>query len=39
MDKITDEGDQEQIIHSAKMFYRLYADIFRTLTNNVAMAA
>ncbi|MGB5625673.1 MAG: iron-containing redox enzyme family protein [Woeseiaceae bacterium] len=39
MDKVTDEGDQEQIIHSAKMFYRLYADIFRTLTNNVAMAA
>lgn len=39
MDRIKDEGDQEQIIHSAKMFYRLYADIFRTLTNDVAMAA
>jgi len=39
MDRIKDEGDQEQIIYSAKMFYRLYADIFRTLTNDVAMAA
>ncbi len=39
MDKITDVRDQEQLIHSAKMFYRLYADIFRTLPNNVALAA
>lgn len=39
MNKISDKGDQEQIIHSAKMFYRLYADIFRTLTADVALAA
>jgi len=39
MNKITDPVDQEQIIHSARMFYNLYANIFRTLGNNVAMAA
>ena len=39
MNKVDDERDQEQIIHSARMFYQLYANIFRTLTNNVAMAA
>ena len=39
MNKITDEDDQDQIIHSAKFFYRLYADIFRTLTTNIALAA
>jgi pyrroloquinoline quinone (PQQ) biosynthesis protein C len=39
MDKVTDADDQEQIIHSAKMFYRLYADIFRTLTTKIALAA
>ena len=39
MDKITDAGEQEQIIHSAKMFYRLYANIFRSLPTDVALAA
>jgi len=39
MNKVDDESDQDQIIHSARMFYQLYANIFRTLTNNVAMAA
>lgn len=39
MNRISDEDDQEQIIHSAKMFYRLYADIFRTLTADIALAA
>ncbi len=39
MNKISSEDDQEQITHSAKMFYRLYADIFRTLPTNVALAA
>jgi pyrroloquinoline quinone (PQQ) biosynthesis protein C len=39
MNKITDEGDQEQIMHSAKMFYRLYADIFRSIPASVALAA
>ena len=39
MNKISSEEDKEQIIHSARMFYRLYADIFRTLSNNVALAA
>jgi pyrroloquinoline quinone (PQQ) biosynthesis protein C len=39
MNRISDEVDQEQIIHSAKMFFRLYAEIFRTLPANVALAA
>ena len=32
MNKISDEAEQEQIIHCAKMFYKLYGDIFRSLT-------
>ena len=39
MAKIADPEDQAQIIHSAKMFYRLYADIFRTLPTSIALAA
>jgi pyrroloquinoline quinone (PQQ) biosynthesis protein C len=39
MDRISDPADQDQIVHSAKMFYRLYADIFRTLGTDVALAA
>ena len=39
MDKITDSDEQGQIIHSAKMFYRLYANIFRSLPTDVALAA
>lgn len=31
MNKITDEREQKLIIHSAKMFYKLYGDIFRSL--------
>ena len=36
---IEDRAEQDRIVHSATMFYRLYADIFRTLTPAVAMAA
>ncbi|PVZ65400.1 TenA family transcriptional regulator [Pelagibaculum spongiae] len=38
MNQIIDENDQKIIIHAAKMFYRLYGDIFRSLTvlNTVA---
>jgi len=32
MNKITDPKEQQMIIHSANMFYRLYGDIFRALT-------
>jgi pyrroloquinoline quinone (PQQ) biosynthesis protein C len=39
MNRVVNEDDQEQIIHSARMFYRLYADIFRSLGNGVALAA
>jgi pyrroloquinoline quinone (PQQ) biosynthesis protein C len=31
MNQITDETDQQAIIHGAKRFYRLYGDIFRGL--------
>jgi len=34
MNKITDADDQAIIIHSAKMFYRLYGDIFRAIEIN-----
>lgn len=32
MDNISDENQQQQIIDGARVFYRLYGDIFRTLT-------
>ena len=31
VNKITDEKDQEVLIHSARAFYKLYADIFRDI--------
>ncbi len=31
MNQVTEEGDQQVIIHAAKMFYKLYGDIFRAL--------
>lgn len=34
MNKVEDEKDQQQIIHSARVFYRLYADIFRHITDS-----
>ena len=39
MQRITDQEEQDQIIHSARMFYRLYANLFRTLNADVALAA
>ena len=39
MGRITCADEQEQILHSARMFYRLYAEIFRTLPTDVAVAA
>jgi len=39
MNKISPEKDQQQIIHSAKMFFRLYADIFRSIPDQVSLAA
>ena len=38
MNKITDKNEQDQIIHSAKMFFKLYANIFRELDNTTAQA-
>lgn len=32
MNKINDPNEQKLIIHTAKMFYRLYGDIFRSLS-------
>lgn len=31
MDRLHDEADQQAVIHAARMFYRLYGDIFRGL--------
>jgi pyrroloquinoline quinone (PQQ) biosynthesis protein C len=31
MDLLDDPGDQQALIHAAKMFYRLYGDVFRSL--------
>jgi long-chain acyl-CoA synthetase len=39
MARMTDPAEQEQIVHSARMFYRLYANIFRSLPTDVALAA
>jgi len=39
MVKITDRDEQDQIIHSAKMFYQLYANILRALSVDIALAA
>lgn len=39
MDRITGKEDQDQIIHSARMFYRLYAEIFRSIAVSADMAA
>jgi len=36
MHRISEGTDQDQIIHSARMFYRLYANIFRSLTTSTA---
>ena len=39
MVQITAPAECEQIIHSAKVFYHLYANIFRSLTPELAQAA
>lgn len=41
MNRIEDEQEQAQIIHSARVFYKLYGDIFRSLTpdHGIALAA
>jgi len=31
MDRLDDEGDQQAVIHTANMMYRLYGDVFRSL--------
>ena len=39
MDRITDPEEQALIIHSARVFYQLYANIFRTLPTEMPRAA
>ncbi len=39
MNRITAPAEQLQIIHGARMFYQLYANIFRSLTPALAQAA
>jgi pyrroloquinoline quinone (PQQ) biosynthesis protein C len=34
MNRIDQPADQEQIIHSAKVFYKLYGDVFRSLDSS-----
>jgi len=34
MNRISDRSEQDQIIHSCRVFYRLYGDIFRALSPN-----
>lgn len=38
MNQVTDIGEQQQIIHSARCFYILYGNIFRELTSKQAIA-
>ncbi|WP_237057133.1 TenA family transcriptional regulator [Microbulbifer sediminum] len=38
MNRIDDPGDQQAIIHSARVIYRLYGDIFREVDSQVAPA-
>jgi pyrroloquinoline quinone (PQQ) biosynthesis protein C len=33
VNRITDAEDQQQLIHAAKVFYKLYGDIFRDLAD------
>lgn len=33
VNKVTDEKDQQVLVHAAKIFYKLYADIFRELSD------
>lgn len=33
VNQITDQADQQQLIHAAKVFYKLYGDIFRDLAD------
>ena len=37
MNKIEDVEEQNIIVHSAKMFFQLYANIFRTLSQDTAI--
>ena len=37
VNKISDEKDQQLLIHSAKVFYKLYADIFRDIDQQSQM--
>ena len=39
MNRVEDGRDQQAIIHAANMFYRLYAEIFRSLDHSRAHAA
>lgn len=39
MNKVTDQFDQDCIIHSAKVFFLLYGNIFRSITPNIHQQA
>ena len=39
MDRLDDETDRQAVIHCARIIYRLYGDIFRSLLTSVEEAA
>jgi pyrroloquinoline quinone (PQQ) biosynthesis protein C len=39
MDRISDPHDQDDIVHAARRFYRLYADVFRSLPSPASEGA
>jgi hypothetical protein len=39
MDRIDDPGDQDDIVHATRTFYRLYGDVFRSLPLPHAVSA
>ncbi len=39
MDRLDDETDRQAVIHCARIMYRLYGDIFRSLPTGVEEAA
>lgn len=38
MDRLEDRRDQDDIVHAARMFYRLYGDVFRGLPRPIVVA-
>ena len=39
VNRITDINDRQAVIHGARVFYKLYGDIFRSLAQNLIPSA